>query len=51
MAAMELKLRTHIAWWVRPALFALALVARISPSRVERGIDFIVDKGIKVGPA
>jgi len=48
MAAMELKLRTRIAWWVRPALFGLRLVARISPSRIDRCIDFIVDKGIKV---
>jgi hypothetical protein len=48
MAMMELKLRTRIAWWVRPSLFGLALVARLAPSRVERCIDIIVDKGIRV---
>ena len=48
MAALELKLRTRIAWWVRPAIFCLGLVARLAPSRIERYIEFIVDKGIKV---
>lgn len=50
MAAVELKMRTRIAWWVRPAILGVGLISRIFPSRVEGCIDFIVDKGIKVRP-
>jgi len=48
MAILTAKLRTRIAWWVRPALAAVFICAAICPSRVEKWIDAIVDHGIKV---
>ena len=48
MATMTLSLRTRIAWWVRPALAVVGVVARISAPLAERWIDAIVDRGIKV---
>jgi len=47
MATLTVKLRTRIAWWVRPALAAVVICAAICPSRVEKLIDAIVDRGIK----
>lgn len=51
MAARELSLKANIAWWVRPALVPIAVLARICPACAGRCIDFIVDKGIKVEAA
>ncbi|QJE03064.1 hypothetical protein HH212_26270 [Massilia forsythiae] len=45
---MTLSLRTRIAWWVRPALAAACIVARISAPLAGRWIDAIVDYGIYV---
>jgi hypothetical protein len=51
MAVMELKLSARIAWWARPALCLVmaAVFMRVSPRYVDRCIDIIVDKGIKIG--
>lgn len=48
MASLELKCRVRIAWWVRPALVGAFLCAMACPARVEKWIDAIVDRGIKV---
>jgi len=48
MAALEVKLRTQRAWWVRPALAAAFLLGSVCEPCADRCIDFIVDKGIKV---
>ena len=44
MATAKLKLRTRVAWWVRPALAAAFVLAMLA----DRWIDAIVDRGIKV---
>lgn len=48
MATLNLKLRTRIAWWVRPALGLAFLGGYIFPARVDGWIDAIVDRGIKI---
>ena len=47
MATVSLALRTHVAWWVRPALAVAFLCASICPARADQMIDAIVDLGIK----
>ncbi len=44
MAPVKLKLRTRVAWWVRPALAAAFVLAMLA----DRWIDSIVDRGVKV---
>ncbi|MEH6434303.1 hypothetical protein [Massilia sp. DD77] len=46
MATTTLSLRTRIAWWVRPALFCVAVVARACSACAARCIDAIVDHGL-----
>ena len=47
MAIVSLALRTHLAWWVRPALGIAFLCASLCPARADQMIDAIVDRGIK----
>jgi len=42
------KLRTRIAWWVRPALAMAFVCGTVCPARVDGWIDVIVDRGVKV---
>lgn len=44
MAAVTIKLRTRVAWWVQPSLAAAFVLAML----VDRWIDAIVDRGIKI---
>lgn len=44
MATVTLKLRTRVAWWVRPALAAAFVLNMLA----DRWVDAIVDRGIKV---
>ena len=48
MATVSLALRTHVAWWVRPALAVAFLCASLCPARADQMIDAIVDRGIKI---
>jgi hypothetical protein len=48
MATVSLTLRTHVAWWVRPALSVAFLCASLCPARADQMIDAIVDRGIKI---
>ena len=45
MATAKFKLRTRVAWWVRPALAAAIVLAMLA----DRWIDAIVDHGMKIG--
>lgn len=44
MAIVSIKVRTRVAWWVRPSLAAAFVLAMLA----DRWIDAIVDRGIKV---
>ena len=48
MVITAMTVRCRFAWWVRPALAGVFLCAMVCPVRVEKWIDAIVDRGIKV---
>lgn len=48
METIKLEVRTRIAWWVRPALVLAFMCGAVCPARVDRWVDVIVDRGIKV---